>query len=513
MPASGSLSLGGIQYEIFAVDKTKEAVESAKKGVDEVGVHYDTALTDIAFKFNMIKDAATGAFSLIIEGFNKTVGGAMSFADQLDYASDVTGISVEKLQRLRAGGIAVGASFDSITYSIKMFSQKVDDSGISGDNFRKRLEHLGVSIKDSNGNIKDQYTLYMDTMKALSGITDVTERNASAQAIYGRSWANQASIMKNYAEFSKAAEEAEPISEDKIDKAHRLEIEMSKINEKAHMAGVEIGMTLLPATEEWFNLIEGATKGDSPLIGFFTWLNDALVRAAQGFHIIGESVKWIERMTLGDLKGAAKIETDMNKWMADQQYEDSMRKSGFYKNKSGQWVNPDVSQPSAPGAPVAPEADELSKEAQEAEKERVTALTSAYKEYTSELEKMNDLKRKNAEEEGEYLRNVQFAGNDIAAIRRLTVARESQKRRTAGEMSSAEGALQEDYSRFGMIATGKPLESVPGTSQYDTAQAKKAGDLIIQIGGKEVLKVENAIASTSDMLKIMRIQKGGRTSS
>jgi hypothetical protein len=297
--------------------------------------------------------------------------------------------------------------------------------------------------------------------------------------LLGRTWANVAPVMKDYATFAAAAAAADPISQKKIDDAHKMGVEIGVLNEKLNAVGVEVGTELLPATQEWVQLLDDAFPSDGPLMTAFKWLDGFLIRAAQGFHIVGEEMKANWQLATGDVAGSLKTTQGLNTWMQKEDADQWFRDNGWYKNKAGQWTNPAVTPYGSEGAPGAG-ADEAAAAAaadaaaKQAEAQHVTDLTAAYKAYEDELKKVNDEKQKRADDDLSYYEDVRAAGRDATKLGQLALTH-AQQQRTAGKtLAGDESTLNENLGKFVMTAANTPQDQIPGTTQFNQKQAVQA---------------------------------------
>lgn len=123
--------------------------------------------------------AAAGLSALVM----KSVG----TADEMQRLSDVTGISAEELQKLNYAGSALGVELTTITGAqaklTKSMAGATDGTGTQAEAFAT----LGVSIINSNGNMRDANDVMMESFDALNGVGNETERDALAMAIFGKS--------------------------------------------------------------------------------------------------------------------------------------------------------------------------------------------------------------------------------------------------------------------------------------------------------------------------------------
>lgn len=106
--------------------------------------------------------------------------GAGEMADNVMTLSAQTGISTQKLQGWAYASEFVDVPVETMTGSMA----KMIKGMASGD---KSFKKLGVSIKDSNGHLRDSEDVYADAIDALGKIPNETERDALAMKIFGKS--------------------------------------------------------------------------------------------------------------------------------------------------------------------------------------------------------------------------------------------------------------------------------------------------------------------------------------
>ena len=108
-------------------------------------------------------------------------------ADDLNTLSKVTGLSVQQLQLYKAGADLVDVSVETIARSqqklTKSISSASDGTGQQAEAFKK----LGVSVTNADGSLKSTDQVFNETIQALSGVSNETERNALAMTLMGKS--------------------------------------------------------------------------------------------------------------------------------------------------------------------------------------------------------------------------------------------------------------------------------------------------------------------------------------
>lgn len=191
--------------------------------------------------------------------YNKTVGAAINYADQLKKVSDITSISTDDLQRLRAAGLATGVSFDSIATAARMMTQKIGDAGAAGDELRASLAKIGVQVYDTNGKFKDTNDIFWETLKGLNGMSDAQERNRLALQTLGRSWYELAPMIRDYDIAAAAAAAKDPIDQAKIDRAHDFGVKLEIINAKFTAINRTVGDDTIPILDSFLGVLDRAT--------------------------------------------------------------------------------------------------------------------------------------------------------------------------------------------------------------------------------------------------------------
>ena len=108
-------------------------------------------------------------------------------ADDLNTLSKVTGLSVQQLQLYKAGADLVDVSVETIARSqqklTKSMSSAADGTGTQAEAFKK----LGISVTNADGSLKSSDQVFNETIQALSGVSNETERNALAMTLMGKS--------------------------------------------------------------------------------------------------------------------------------------------------------------------------------------------------------------------------------------------------------------------------------------------------------------------------------------
>ena len=107
--------------------------------------------------------------------------------DRIDKLSQKIGISRTGFQEWEFILSQSGASVEGLQMGVKTLSKAAYEASQGVATYADNFDALGISVTDTNGKMKDQETLLMETITALQGMEDETKRTAIASELLGRS--------------------------------------------------------------------------------------------------------------------------------------------------------------------------------------------------------------------------------------------------------------------------------------------------------------------------------------
>ncbi len=167
-----------------SISKTSEQAEGLgsklKKGITTAG------------KWAAGIGAAAAAVGTAMVGAASKVAGT---ADEIDKASRRAGTSAENYQRLNYAMGQSGISSEKFEKSMVKNQQALNKAAEGTAAYADAYEKLGVSIYDANGNLREADSVYEKTLKKLADMEDLNQRNAIANQLFGKSYADLAPIL------------------------------------------------------------------------------------------------------------------------------------------------------------------------------------------------------------------------------------------------------------------------------------------------------------------------------
>ena len=193
-------------------------------------------------------------------------------ADELLTTANVTGFSVEELQKLKYAADLVDVSYEDMTGSVSKLTKQM----ASGN---KAFDKLGVAIKNEDGSMRNATDVWYEALEALGKVENETERDQIAMELFGKSAMEMAGITddggKKLKELGQQAEDAGLIlSGDAVQGAGQFNDALDTLKNNAMQsfmkAGAALAETLIPALEKlveivssvlsWFANLDGTTQ-------------------------------------------------------------------------------------------------------------------------------------------------------------------------------------------------------------------------------------------------------------
>ena len=177
---------------------------------------------------------------------------AVQSADELNALAKQTGLSTDELQKMQYASDLVDVSLEDITGALRKMKPKMDENN-------ETFKNLGVSVTNADGSLRDATDVFYDSIAALSGIQNETERDQIAMALFGKSADQLAGIIDDGgAALRQYGDEAENLglimSGETLDALNQTNdtIDQMKARMSGTMAqiGADVATVLAPALEK-----------------------------------------------------------------------------------------------------------------------------------------------------------------------------------------------------------------------------------------------------------------------
>lgn len=205
---------------------------------------------------------AAGALVVTVGAVAYKAGAA---ADDLNTLSKVTGIGTGELQKYSYAADLVDVSVESIAKSNKKLTRNAYEAANGSKTQAEAFAALGVSVTDSDGNLRDSEAIFQDVISALGQMTNETERDALAQKLMGKSAAELNPLIEDGGETYKMVSDTlkkyglDYVDQETLDKANEFNDSLDTMKLIGSVAIAQIGSQLAgylaPALEKVVDVI------------------------------------------------------------------------------------------------------------------------------------------------------------------------------------------------------------------------------------------------------------------
>lgn len=247
----------------------EQGIEKAKQKGKEYVDHTDKEVkTKSVLAWTAIITAVVALTKKIVDLGKAT----MDYADNIQDMADKWGITTRQLQEFEYWATLNGTTMEAM---LNAMTRLTNQAQVNASAFKE----LGVSVKDENGELKDQKQLFLEVINALNKVENQTRKNALQFDIFGRSGNEIAQVIEQGADnLQQLSDEAESLgiilSEKTIKSAGDFNDAMDKLRMQGRSAFAE--------------LIAGADGAEAKFDDFIANLEEKIEILAPVFAKIGE---------------------------------------------------------------------------------------------------------------------------------------------------------------------------------------------------------------------------------
>ena len=404
---------------------------------------------------------------------------SQKFADltnELVDASTKTGIAVETLAGLRLAAEGSGLGFANLEGGLIKFQGSILEASRGSKNLVDTFNRLGVSVKDSNGELRDADGVFNETVKSLGSMENMTERNALAMQIFGRQAGPaliQSGALENLESMTDLATEfGIAIDEGGIQSMAQFQRSMAEF-ETVGVGTLQNVMGAIAGPNSVTMAIQGASKGVVFMGSIFGTVLGAI---SQGFENVIGLISVATMAMEGDVDGARSVmgdlqrETDSAVGNLANVFEIAGNELDRFNELSSASTSPQTMTNTAQGAQSA--TNNITK---------MGEATKALIEYNKELNDLND--------------EMMDTTDDLASqvTDRLTPAYEKQRMAVHQIGNEIENQIDSlDYELFHLL-------KIADARKMSAEEQERAANISDEIGALEELHADNRIAEINEM--------------
>ena len=164
-------------------DAAKEAGEEAKNSGEGWSISKQ-AILDFA---ESAAKAAVQAVKDLAGALKDAAVDSAAYADDILTLSTTTHLSTDTLQEFQYMSQLVDVDLNTVTGSLTKLTKNMSAAAGGSKSTTEAFNAIGVSVSDSNGNLRSAEDVFYDVIDALGKMDNETERDAAAMAIFGKS--------------------------------------------------------------------------------------------------------------------------------------------------------------------------------------------------------------------------------------------------------------------------------------------------------------------------------------
>jgi hypothetical protein len=203
-----------------------------------------------------------------------------NFSDQILDLEQQTGLTTDAIQKYRAVTIQAGIATDTVATASQNLQRRLASGEEGSKDLTDGLAKLGITARDTAGNLKPIDTIVEQSISRLADFTDITKRNQLALKIFGRSAADLAPLLALGSDGieqakNRAVELGLVLSKDALEGANEFRIAFDFL--KSSIGGItnEIGLAFLPVAQKLVSILqEKIVPVVRSITGFFNGLSD-----------------------------------------------------------------------------------------------------------------------------------------------------------------------------------------------------------------------------------------------
>ena len=193
--------------------------------------------------------AAAGAFLT-----SRTLD-AVNLADQLNKASQRTGVAVEALSQYQYAAELSDVSNETLVGSLAKLARNMDQAAQGTKEQAAAFDAIGVSVKNADGTLRSTQDVFDDIAVALGRLPDGATKTAIAMQLFGRAGAQLIPLLNGNADgFRAVREEADRLgvtmSSDLARNAEQFNDDMARLEKLSSSVGIAIATDLVPALND-----------------------------------------------------------------------------------------------------------------------------------------------------------------------------------------------------------------------------------------------------------------------
>jgi len=248
-------------YTIKAKVEGQKQISGLETGLNKLKVSTNNTATAMS----KLKTAAGNAFGVLkniapvlgVAAIGKMVNDTLQLGDSLDKMSQKTGIAVPVLDKLRQAADLGGTDFKVLSKAFPTLAKNMQDASRGIGTARKSLDEMGISVLDSQGNLKQLDDIFFEIGDSLKNFSE-EKGLAMVGEIFGTGIGSKLiPIMKQGSESIQALKTG--FDQELAERMAAFNDRVTQLGERFKILRTELTKLLLDLLEKLVNLLTDLT--------------------------------------------------------------------------------------------------------------------------------------------------------------------------------------------------------------------------------------------------------------
>lgn len=163
-------------------DNFNNGIKAAQKEAKEL----DKTIKPMKEVAKDLGTAMSAAGLAVVGSMTAMAKAAANYGDELNDATQRTGLSVQELAKLKFAAEQSGASFGDVTTGLRILSRNLVEASEGSKTQARAFKDIGIAVTDSTGKIRPMNDVLLDLSDRFAGMEDGAEKSAIAVELLGR---------------------------------------------------------------------------------------------------------------------------------------------------------------------------------------------------------------------------------------------------------------------------------------------------------------------------------------
>ena len=225
-------------------ESTKDATEESKEFSEKSKAAFAATTAAVV--------ATIAAVGKMVSKISEAATASAQYADDINTMAAQFKVSTDTLQRFAYAADIVDVSVETFGSSLGKLTRNIGNASRGAENQTIAFNKLGVSIYDSNGNLRDTEEVFYDVIDALGELENETEADVYANDLFGRSFQDlNPLVVAGTQKLRALGDEAETVgavmSQDALNSANAYRDSLDRLNNLSGVVTRSLSSGMAPA--------------------------------------------------------------------------------------------------------------------------------------------------------------------------------------------------------------------------------------------------------------------------